>query len=246
VRQRVKLAGQFNGVAPVVTGPPQIDPLDGAMFDGDNYLYADVQPSCLIGDPADVNAQLILKAKTQAVDAKAMKVVVLDDTAVSVRFTGSRYIEIRINTGTTTYTQIETALGLHADITANFVVVKPGSGSVVAVPQPDPLLFLEPALVQAVQDDGGLFKFTPGNRAVTLKSIALVCGAGSVVDAFIQDKGGANPRKILSALSGVADDHIVNVPFLSSEEVVIEETASGVPIGADKYVTLYLVKETVY
>jgi len=50
VRQRVIRTDQFTGAAPIVAGPPQVDPLDGAMFDSDLYLYADIQAECLVGD----------------------------------------------------------------------------------------------------------------------------------------------------------------------------------------------------
>ena len=184
VRQRVKRLEQVTGVDPVITGPPVINPLDGAMFSEDLYLYSDIQRECLLGDPGDVNAQLVLKEKSLTVDAQDIKVVIKDGTALSISIV-ARTIIITINTGTTTYTLLETALGAHTDVNANFAIIKPGTGAGYVTAQAGPLVFTVPTPAQAVQDDGGVFTFTPGPRGITLHSIALVCGAGSVVDAYI-------------------------------------------------------------
>jgi len=243
VRQRVKLAAQFNGVAPVITGPPQIDPLDGAYYADGVYMYSDIQPECLIGDPADVNAQVVLKALNTTVDGLGTKVVMSEGAALTVRVGAPWTIFIEYVPGTTTYALLQAALAADANVAAAFSVTLPGTGApFVAAGTPK---FVQPTVAQAVQDDGGVFAFTPGPRNVTLKSVSLVCGAGSTVDVYLQDKGGANPRKILAAVSGAADEHAVDVPFLATEEVMVQETASGVPVGSDKYVTLYLVKEQV-
>lgn len=248
VRQRVKRLGQFNGVAPVIsTSPltPTISPLDGAVFVDDLYTYADIQPFCFIGDPADVNAQVILKAVDPTVDARAIKIEMAEAAALHVAVLGGYRISIEFVPGTTTYAALQAALAADVNISAAFTASLPGTGAPNVVLQD--LTFEDPTPVQAVQDDGGIFVFTPGIRASLLKSISLVCGAGSVVDVYIQDKGGANPRKILSGVSGVADEHAVGLPFLSSEEIRVVETVSGAPgAGLDKYATLYLVKERVY
>lgn len=243
VRQTIDKANQVTGVVPVIAGPPQIDPLDGALYDGDKYLYADIQAECLIGDPSDVNSQIVLKAIDQNTDAKRVRVRVIDDTAVSVEIVGNE-IRIRINTGTTNYTNIQTALLANADLPTYFAVVKPGTGAGIATAQ-EGLNFVEPPLVQAVLDNGGIFRFAPSNRGLCLSSIGVVCGGGSTIDAYIQDIGGANPRKILSGVSGVADDHKIDIPLLTSEEVLVEETVSGAPL-VNKTVTLYLVKDQVF
>ncbi|RKY28724.1 MAG: hypothetical protein DRP83_00050 [Planctomycetota bacterium] len=244
VRQRVIRTGQFNGVAPVVTGPPQIDPLDGAMFASDLYMYADVQPECLVGNLADVNGQVLFKAIDQTVDAKLVTISLIPGTALSVDIVG-RLIVITFVNGVTTYAALLVALAAHPDLPTYFDMALPGTGASNVIAQ-DALTFVEPPLVQAVQNDGGIFMFTPGPRAISLHSISLVCGAGSIVDAFIRDKGGANPRQILTGVAGAANDHTVDIPLLSSEEIMIQETVSGVPgVGIDKYVTLYLVKDQV-
>lgn len=245
VRQRVVRTGQFTGVAPVVTGPPQIDPLDGAMFDSDLYLYADIQAECLVGDLADVNGQVLFKELDQDAYAKDVTVEAVPGAALLVNIVG-RKIRITFVDGTTTYAALLVALAAHPDLPTYFDMALPGTGASNVIAQ-EGLRFVEPALIQAVQDDGGIFRFTPGPRSISLHSISLVCGAASVVDAYIQDRGGANPRQILTGVAGAANDHAIDLPLLSSEEILVEETVSGVPgAGIDKYVTLYLVKETAY
>lgn len=246
VRQCVKLAGQFNGVAPVIsTSPltPSITPLDGAHYADGLYMYSDVQPECMIGDPSDVNAQVILKAVDTTVDGLGTKVEMKEGAALSVGVAAPWKIVITFVPGTTTYAALQAALAADANISAAYTATLPGTGAPLMVLQD--VAFHDITPVQAVLDDGGVFSFTPGPRNITLKYLSLVCGAGSVVDVYLQDKGGANPRKILAGVSGVADEHVVDTPFLATEEVRVVETVSGVPVGVDKFVTLYLVKEQV-
>jgi len=240
VRQRVDGTKQITGVSPTITGPPAIRPWDGVMFNKDLYTYADIQSECLVGDSANINAQVILKALDETVDAQKMTVTVAESTAASVTVVG-RVIRINFVPGVTTYANINAMLGAHPDLPLSLAFILPGTGAPNVFAQ-DKLYFKQPALTQAVQDDGGIFRFAETERCYTLQAISLVCGAGSTVDAYIQDAGGGHPRKILAGVSGVADDHQIDLPLLSNEEVLIEETVSGGPApGTDKYITLYLV-----
>lgn len=242
VRQRIAAAVQISGAAPKVNSP-EVYPLDGAMFRDDLYLYADVQPECLIGDPSDVDAQVIMKAADQTYDVEKMKVVITDGTALSINVVG-RVINIVLNTGATTYAALYTALGAAGLTGLQFI--KPGTGAPLVVAPTDALLFSTPPMAQAVQDVGGLFTFSPGPRSIMVKQLSLVCGAGSVVSLYFQDKGGGSPRLIASGLDGNSVQHNVEEVLLSSEEVKVVETTKGVPVSGDKDVTLYLVKERVF
>jgi hypothetical protein len=247
VRQRLDPSKQVTGVAPTETGPPVLYPLDGAIYDNGLYQYSDIQPSCLIGDPAAVNSQIAVKAKEVAVDALKVPIV-LEEAAVASAVVIGNVIYLRYISGTTTYANLNTLMNANATITGSFVVSLPGSGAGLVDAQ-DPLAFTEPTPAESVLDTAGLFKFAGMNFTFILTSIALNCGVAanpSTADAYIQDIGGGNKMQILSAVSGDNIMHDIGIPFMPSQEIIVSESVSGIPAGgADKYVTLYLVKANI-
>jgi hypothetical protein len=232
VRQRLDPSKQVTGVAPTETGPPVLYPLDGAIYDNGLYQYSDIQPSCLIGDPAAVNSQVAVKAKAITVDALKVSIV-LEEAAVASAVVIGNVIHLRYISGTTTYANLNTLMNANATITGSF----------------DPLAFTEPTPAESVLDTAGLFKFAGMNFTFILTSIALNCGVAanpSTADAYIQDIGGGNKMQILSAVSGDNIMHDIGIPFMPSQEIIVSESVSGIPAGgADKYVTLYLVKANI-
>lgn len=102
-----------------------------------------------------------------------------------------------------------------------------------------PAGFLPPTLIA---DDGGIFRFPTGAVVTELRAI---CGAGSVLDIYIEEDDGSSSVLVATGLSGVADRHVMapeGLPVLPSQQLRILETASGVPVGVDKSLIVYVVK----
>jgi hypothetical protein len=246
VRQVIANASSVDGVAPEVTGPPVILPLDGAHYASNVYSYADVQPECLIGDVTDIQGHCFLKAIDRGTDAEKMTVCVLEALAASVEVVGQQ-IKIYYVDSVTVYSDIVTMLNAHALLSVYFQAYLPagGAGASLVTEQTGPLYFTQPAYTAAVQDKGGLFQFLTSNTPVRLRYVALECGVGSTVDVKVSDALGTYTHTISTGLDGDSKTHSLDYPILSGELIQVIETVSGVPVLVDKHVTLYVVKDKV-
>lgn len=93
-----------------------------------------------------------------------------------------------------------------------------------------------------IGDDGGLFIF-PTVAVVT--EIRAVCGVGSVISIYVEERDGSSSVLVDSGLSGVAARHVMvpeGLPVLPSQQLRILETVSGVPVLVDKSIAVYVVK----
>lgn len=102
-------------------------------------------------------------------------------------------------------------------------------------------------LTAEVAEDGGAFVFSPPSHesySVRITEIQLICGAGSLVSAYIVDSNGAYARTILSGVSG---NDTRNLPLsayvLAGQKLLVIEDNKGVPVAGDKSITVYAIQE---
>lgn len=92
-----------------------------------------------------------------------------------------------------------------------------------------------------IGNDGGIFRF-PEVTVVT--EIRAICGAGSVLSIYVEERDGSSAVLVASGLSGVADRHVMapeGLPVLPSQQIRILETVSGGP-AIPKSLAVYVVK----
>ena len=92
-----------------------------------------------------------------------------------------------------------------------------------------------------IGNDGGIFRF-PGTAVVT--EFRAICGAGSLLSVYVEERDGSSSVLVAAGLSGVANRHVMapeGLPVLPSQQLRILETVSGAP-AVPKSLAVYLVK----
>jgi hypothetical protein len=250
VRQAIVKATQIGGVLPerTVAGPILYAEPEPAYYHNGLYEYSEVKKYLVLGDPATPGGFITLRYQPSSVATSPeadwkCSVVIVDGAAESVDVRNHEII-ITLDTGTSTYASVYATIIADANFAGKIIAILDGAGAVLAAAQVVQS-FVDPTITPVVLTDGGLFRFG-GEKYIELLGIHLELGVASVVDITVTDTDGvSHPRTINAGVSG-ADDYytysvVAPIPILPGQCVIIKESVTGVPVPANKCITLYAV-----
>jgi hypothetical protein len=100
-------------------------------FDGANLLAGQTKASVVVGDAADANGYITFSAVVPGAGGNDISVAFLTGAALAVSVTGNA-IEVTLNTGTSTYSDVATAINADSDAKVLVLATEAGTGATVA------------------------------------------------------------------------------------------------------------------